>query len=171
MRALVVDPAFQLLFELIVDTGLRLFEAYRLRVDSIDLAQNIINVEGSKGHRGHIKPRVVPIKPVLRGPLREWCAGRVGLVFAFWDGSPEERVRTSNRLSNRFAAMFAYADVTDFTEHDLRHEATCRWFELRNATGWVFSEIEVCRIMGWSDTRMALRYASLRGSDLSARLG
>ena len=41
---------------------------------------------------------------------------------------------------------------------------------LRNATGWVFSEIEICRIMGWSDTRMMLRYASLRGSDLASRL-
>lgn len=170
-RALVPDPAFRLLFDLIVDTGLRLFEAYRLRVESIDLVRNIINVEGSKGHRGHIKPRVVPIKPVLRAPLREWCEGREGLVFPFWDGSAGERVRTSNRLSNRFAALFDFAQVPDFTEHDLRHEATCRWFELRNATGWVFSEIEVCRIMGWSDTRMALRYASLRGADLSARLG
>ena len=47
--------------------------------------------------------------------------------------------------------------MPDFREHDLRHEATCRWVELRNATGWVFSEIEVCRIMGWSDTRMMLR--------------
>ena len=170
-RALVNDPAFTLLYSLIVDTGMRLFEAYRLRVDSIDLERNIINVEGSKGHRGAAKPRVVPIKPVLREPLREWCKGRVGLVFPFWDGTEDERARTSNRLSARFASLFGYAGVSDFTEHDLRHEATCRWFELRNQSGWIFSEIEVCRIMGWSDTRMALRYASLRGSDLSSRLG
>lgn len=170
-RALANDPAFTLLYSLIVDTGMRLFEAYRLRVDSIDLERNIINVDGSKGHRGAIKSRVVPIKPVLREPLREWCKDRVGLVFPFWDGTESERARTSNRLSSRFASLFGYAGVKDFTEHDLRHEATCRWFELRNPTGWVFSEIEVCRIMGWSDTRMALRYASLRGSDLSSRLG
>ncbi|MCG9015218.1 hypothetical protein, partial [Laribacter hongkongensis] len=62
--------------------------------------------------------------------------------------------------------------VIDFTEHDLRHEATCRWFSMRDARGaWVFSDIEICRIMGWTDTRMALRYASLRGEDLSSRLG
>jgi integrase len=169
-RALVVDPAFGLLFDLIVDTGLRLFEAYRLRVSSIDLVQNIINVEGSKGHRGEIKPRVVPIKRGLREPLRAFCAGREGLIFPFWDGTEAGRLLATNRLSKRFAALFQYAQVPEFTEHDLRHEATCRWFELRNAGGWVFSEIEVCRIMGWSDTRMALRYASLRGSDLSARL-
>ena len=34
-RALQHDPAFALLFDLIVDTGLRLFEAYRLRVASV----------------------------------------------------------------------------------------------------------------------------------------
>ena len=76
------------------------------------------------------------------------------------------------RLSARFGTLFAYAGVTDMTEHDLRHCATCMWFGLRDAGGrWVFSEIEICRIMGWSDTRMALRYASLRGEDLAARLG
>lgn len=43
---------------------------------------------------------------------------------------------------------------------------------MRDASGrWLFSEIEVCKIMGWSSTKMALRYLSLRGEDLSARLG
>lgn len=169
-RTLVVDPAFTLLYLVIVDTGLRLFEAYRLRVASIDFAQGIINVEGSKGHHGAIKPRVVPLKPALRDALRAWCDGRVGMVFPFWDGTPADKDKASGRLTARFRVLFDYAEVPDFREHDLRHEATCRWVELRNATGWVFSEIEVCRILGWSDTRMMLRYASLRGADLASRL-
>lgn len=164
------DPAFALLYEFIVDTGLRLAECYRLRVASIDFAQGVMNVEGSKGHRGAIKPRVVPLKPALRERLRAWCDGRVGLVFPFWSGDVADRDRASGRLTARFRTLFSYADVPDFTEHDLRHEATCRWVELRNASGWVFSEIEVCKIMGWTDTRMMLRYASLRGSDLASRL-
>lgn len=65
------------------------------------------------------------------------------------------------------------AQVHGLAEHDLRHEATCRWFELRRpgGGGWVFSDIEICRIMGWSDPKMALVYASLRGEDLAARIG
>lgn len=165
------DRAFVLLYQVIVDTGLRLFEAYRLTADSFDFKTNIIKVEGSKGHRGAIKPRVVPIKLVLREPLKDWCMGRVGLIFPYWDGTTENRKKTQGKLTQRFAGLFDYAQVPDFTEHDLRHEAACRWFELRNDRGWVFSDIEVCRIMGWTDTRMALRYASLRGEDLSARLG
>lgn len=171
-RAFTDDPAFPLLYAVIVDTGLRLFEAFRLRVDSIDLEKAIIRVDGSKGHRGYIKPRVVPIKKPLRDPLRQWCDGRVGLLFPYWDGTAESRKKASAKLSKRFAGLFDYSEVPNFTEHDLRHEAACRWFELRNDTGhWMFSDIEVCRIMGWEDTKMALRYASIRGEDLSARLG
>jgi len=171
-RALVPDPAFELLYSIIVDTGLRLSEAYKLRVDQIDLVANVIRVEGSKGHRGVIKPRVVPLKKHLRQPLADWCKDRVGRLFAFWDGTPEGRRLASGRLSQRFLVLFDYAQVPDFSEHDLRHEACCRWIELRQpGGGWIFSEVEVCRIMGWSDMRMMLRYASLRGEDLSARLG
>jgi integrase len=165
------DPAFCLLFDLILSTGLRLSEAFALRVDQWDAAGGFLRVAGSKGHRGAVKPRVVPAVPALAAQLTAWCRGRVGLMFPFWDGSPDDKSRASGRLSARFRTLFAYAGVPDMTEHDLRHEACCRWFEMRRADGaWVFSDLEVARIMGWTDLRMALRYASLRGEDLAARL-
>lgn len=168
-RALVPDPAFALFFDLVLDTGLRLSEAYRLRCDQ--LGAGFLRVEGSKGHRGAAKPRTVPLKPVLRGKLGKWCEGRVGLMFPFWDGTPEGRKRATSNLSARFAVLFDYAGVSDFTEHDLRHEAACRWFELRDGQGrWALSEIEICRVMGWASTKMALRYASIRGEDLVERI-
>jgi integrase len=166
------DPAFDLFLSVIVDTGLRLREAYRLRVDQVDTVKGFIRVEGSKGARGQIKPRVVPLKRHLREQLATWCAGRVGLLWPYWAGTPEDLDPATRRLSARFATLFRYAEVPAMTEHDLRHEATCRWFELRDSAGrWVFSDVEVARIMGWSNLSMALRYASLRGEDLAARLG
>lgn len=166
------DAGFDLFFALIVDTGLRLREAYRLRVDQVDTARGFLRVDGSKGARGAVKPRVVPLKRHLRDQLAAWCAGRVGLLWPYWDGTPEDLDPATRRLSARFASLFRYADVPAMTEHDLRHEATCRWFELRDSAGrWVFSDVEVARIMGWSNLSMALRYASLRGEDLAARLG
>lgn len=166
------DLAFTLFFSVIVDTGLRLREAYRLRVDQIDTDKGFIRVEGSKGARGLIKPRVVPLKRHLREQLASHCAGRVGLLWPYWDGTPEDLQSATRRLSARFASLFRYAAVPAMTEHDLRHEATCRWVELRDASGrWVFSDVEVARIMGWSNLAMMLRYASLRGEDLAARLG
>lgn len=171
-RALVVDPAFNMMFLLIVHTGMRLREAYRLRADQVDLKRLVISVDGSKGARGLIKPRQVPIKPVLEPLLREYLAGgRIGRLFPFWDGTEEDLARATARLSARFSVLFRYAKVPDFSEHDLRHEATCRWVEMRSPRGgWAFGDIEICRIMGWTDTRMMLRYASLRGEDLAARM-
>jgi integrase len=170
-RSLEVDPAFTMLFWLIVHTGMRLREAYRTRVDQIDMQRMLIHVEGSKGHRGVLKPRTLPITPALEPLLREYLRGRVGRLFPFWNGTPEDLKKATARLSARFAVLFDYAQVVDFTEHDLRHEATCRWMELRNRAGtWAFSDIEICKIMGWKDPRMMLRYASLRGEDLAARL-
>jgi hypothetical protein len=166
------DMAFDLFFSVIVGTGLRLREAYRLRVDQVDTAKGIIRVEGSKGTRGVLKPRVVPLQRHLREALASWCTGRVGLLWPYWAGTPEDLDPATRRLSARFASLFRYADVPGMTEHDLRHEATCRWFELRDPAGrWVFSDVEIARIMGWSNLSMALRYASLRGEDLAARLG
>jgi len=170
-RALKADPEFVMLFDLIIDTGMRLSEAFMLRTDQIDIERRVVRVEGTKGHRGVIKPRVVPLKRALTEKLAAWCEGKTGLLFSFWDGTKKGRDLASGRLTNRFTTMFVFADVLDFTEHDLRHEATCRWFLLRSpGGGWVFSDIEICRIMGWTSTNMALRYASLRGEDLSARL-
>lgn len=170
-RALEPDPDLEMLFDLVLDTGLRLREAYRLRVDQVDLARGLLLVEGSKGHRGELKPRTVPLKPALLAKLTKQLRGRIGLLFGFWNGTPEDLDKCTRRLSSRFATLFDYARVENFTEHDLRHEATCRWVELRSPTGaWVFSDVEICRIMGWSDPRMMLRYASLRGEDLAARL-
>jgi integrase len=171
-RPLAVDPAFTLLFELIANSGLRLSEAYGLRAEQVDVSRWVLRLLGSKGHRGAAKPRVVPLVPALREPLAARCRDRVGLAFPFWDGTLEDKVRATRRLTGRFATLFDFAQVPDCTEHDLRHEATCRWVEMRDPAGrWVLSEIEVCKIMGWSDFKMMLRYASLRGEDLSARLG
>jgi integrase len=171
-RPLMVDSDLTMLFDLILGTGMRLREAYKLTIDRIDLEKGIIRLEGSKATRGQSKPRTVPLIKDLRGKLRAHCKGRQGLVFpSLWDGKPETLKQTTTRLSARFLTLFRYAEVRDFSEHDLRHEATCRWFEMRDKRGhWIFSEIEICRIMGWTSTKMALRYASLRGEDLADRL-
>jgi integrase len=170
-RGLTPDAEFTLLFDLIIDTGLRLSEAYRLRIAQIDFAMGVIAVEGSKGARGRLKPRTVPMKKELREKLKKWCTDRVGLVFSFWDGTKEGRARATSKLSVRFGNLFDYAGVERLTEHDLRHEACCRWVTLRGSDGrWVFSDTEICKIMGWTSADMMLRYASLRGEDLANRL-
>jgi integrase len=169
-RAWGADPAFELFFSLIIDTGLRLREAYRLKVDQFDQKRGLLLIEGSKGHHGSAKPRTVPLKREIRARLATWCEGRSGLMFPFWNGTAEDLQKCTGRLSARFTTLFDYAMVPHYTEHDLRHEACCRWVMLKGDRGWIFNEIEICKIMGWTDTKMMLRYASLRGEDLADRL-
>jgi integrase len=49
--------------------------------------------------------------------------------------------------------------------HDLRHEATSRFFEKG------LNPVEVATITGHKDTRMLMRYTHLRAEDLVKRLG
>jgi integrase len=175
-RAWVQDPdtEFELLYTVISTLGLRLLEAYRLRVDGVDAGRRLLHVDGSKGARGAERPRIVPLSTALAQRLIEFIGDRKkGLVFSYWNGTPDraELKRVTGRLSRRFATLFEYAGCPDLTEHDLRHEATCRWVTMRSpGGGWLFSDTEICKIMGWADPRMMLHYASLRGEDLSSRL-
>lgn len=171
-RALAPDPAFRLLLLLILHTGLRLREAYTLRCEAVDLARRVLTVRSSKQRHGQVRLRHVPIRPELHAELASWLAGRVGLMFPWWDGDARQLDVVTRRLSARFSSLFAYAGCVGLTEHDLRHEATCRWLEARDpAGGWLFRQEEIPRIMGWAPgSKMMERYASFRAEDMAARL-
>jgi integrase len=169
-KRLKIEAEFTLLFDLILDTGMRLQEAYTLRVDQLE--DGYLKVEGSKGARGKLKPRTVPLRPVMAKLLKARAAEvEEGRMFPWWDGDLESRKKTSAYLSKRFEQMFRYAGVVDFHEHDLRHEATVRWITMKKDGRWIFTDTEVAKIMGWTGAgTMLLRYASFRGEDLAARL-
>lgn len=176
--ALKQGPALRLLFELVLATGLRLREAYTLRRGQVNLAAKTLQVRSSKQWHGRTKWRPVPIRRELFPLLQAWLAGLpddpAALLFPWWAGEEDEAVlaRVSSRLSTQFGRLFDYADCPGLTEHDIRHEATCAWFELRDAAGhWVFRTEEIERMMGWAPgSKMAARYASFRAEDLAARL-
>lgn len=179
-RALTASDMQQLsvLLELILWTGVRLREGYTLTRSQVVLMARKIRVRTSKQWHGKTKWRDVPIRPELLPTLESYLSslsdeGPEQLIFPFWNGDPEELTRTSNRLSNRFKTVFSYADCDGLTEHDLRHEATCRWYEMRHpVTGdWMLREVEIPKIMGWEPgSKMPQRYASFRAEDLAARM-
>jgi integrase len=124
-----------------------------------------------------VKSRDIPIVPGLRRLLMEWLqkldSQQDRLFPQSWDGSdePDALKNTSGRLSAQFASLFDHAGCADLREHDLRHEATCRWVLMRDARGqWMFRDSEIIRMMGWTGIAMFLRYASLRAEDLGSRL-
>jgi integrase len=158
--------AFLLLFRLIVATGLRLREAYSLRGGDVRPLLRTIHVARSKTGRARDVPMSPQVLEWLRGPFEPDA-----LIFPFWDGDPESLDRTSQRLSARFKSAFEYARCADLTEHDLRHEAVCRWMEMQDSKGaWLYRAEEVRRITGHQSARQFERYLSLRGSDLAQRM-
>jgi integrase len=178
-RRLEPNPELELMFRLIVDTGMRLRECYTLSRSQIVLTEdeNYIAVNGTKGHRGALKPRTIPLLPKLRQllslKLESMPPDETRLFPGIWTGTKDanELKRISNLTSKLFATVFEHANCVDITEHDLRHEACCRLVLLRFPNGhWVYSTSEIAVIMGWSSLSLFLRYASLRGSDLSGRL-
>lgn len=170
--------ALRMLFLLIYHTGVRLREAYTLRRGQVDLAGKTLNVQSGKQWHGRIKMRKVPMGRKLHALLTDYLVqlpdDASALVFPWWSGEPDDQElnRVTSRLSGQFGRLFDYAGCKGLTEHDLRHEATCRWYEMRDAAGgWLFRDAEIDRIMGWEPgSKMSRRYASFRAEDLAARM-
>lgn len=165
------------MYLLIVNTGLRLREAYTLKRHQLDMDGKVIRVQQTKQWRGKVSFRDVPMRPEVFNALKDYMATRPMLpnafVFPFMEEEGAEKLsRVSGRLSARFRIAFEYVGISDLHEHDLRHEATCRWLELKDAQGRdMFRLEELNRIMGWKPgSLMAQRYASFRAEDLAQRL-
>lgn len=168
--------ALRMLFLLILYTGVRLREAYTIRAGQILMQARTLKIKSSKQWYGKEKWRDVPMRRELHAALVHYLGlreyGPDELIFPWWDGDPENLTKVTSRLSGQFGRLFDYAGVDDFTEHDLRHEATCQWYEMRGPNGdWMFREKEIEKIMGWSPgSSMPSRYASFRAEDLANRM-
>lgn len=168
--------AIELIYDLALETAMRLAEIFTLTLDQVDLDRATIFLTKTKNGN----KRQVPLSTVAIARINEYLtavneqAGGMkdfnfegGRLFPFWDGveSAASRKAVTDRLSQRFGRIFANAGCEDLNFHDLRHEATSRFFE-RTA----LSEFEIMKITGHSSTRMLRRYANLRASELSKKL-
>lgn len=150
------DPNLTLLFDLALETAMRLREMFTLTPAQVDLAKRTVFLDRTKNGDS----RQVPLSSVA-------CERLKGFAGFSWlrDGTPEDLRRVTSLLSRRFATVFDMAGCGDLHAHDLRHEATCRLYERTT-----LSDVQIARITGHKDLRMLRRYASLRGSDLAGRL-
>lgn len=161
------------LYFLLVNTGLRLREAYILRVRDVHLETRTLHIRRSKTGVARDVPIIPEIHHMLQRRMSFARHGPDSPLFPWWSASSDrkELKRITALLSGALARAFAYAKCEDLTVHDLRHEATCRWILMRDLRGgWLFRSEEVMRITGHKDPRMFMRYVSLRGSDLAERL-
>ena len=170
--------ALRMLFLLIFYSGIRLREAYTITAGQLRMRERVIKIRSSKQWYGRVKFRDVPMRPQLHAAFTHYLGlqeyGSGDPIFPWWDGTWDQKhlAYVTTKLSAQFGRIFEYAGCTDLTEHDLRHEATCQWYELRGAEGqWMYREQEIPRIMGWApNSKMPARYASFRAEDLAGRM-
>ena len=101
--------------------------------------------------------RDVPLSPVALELLRDLLRNKTPdqLVFPIhYEALKSAWRRTCSR-----------AGIIDLRFHDLRHEATSRFFEKG------LNVMEVAAITGHKDLRMLQRYTHLRAEDLARKLG
>lgn len=98
------NPDLQMLYELIVDSGLRLREAYTLRAEYLQLDRGFTKVDGTKGRAGVAKPRIVPLKPGLIEKLRPYAEGKTGILPPIGTAPRKGRRKRHARWCRRFGA-------------------------------------------------------------------
>lgn len=161
IRKVLVKKEEHLLFDMALESAMRMREMFTLTMGQIDLARRTIFLEKTKNG----DKRQVPISSVLLKELKPLVTDDDEvLLFPFWDGK-EPLDAVTNRLSHLFSARFEKAGCADLRFHDLRHTAVCRLYERTT-----MSDVEISKITGHKDMRMLRRYANLRGSDLAAKM-
>jgi integrase len=126
-------------------------ELLRLTWEDADLDLRVAHLDMTKNR----SKRDVPLSSEAIILLRSLPHDISGYVFPLTAASLRG---LWNRACNR-------ADITDLHFHDLRHEATSRFFEKG------LNVMEVATITGHKDLRMLQRYTHLRAEDLAKKLG
>lgn len=162
---LIHGEALRLLFDLALETAMRLREIYSLEWPQIDIKRRTVFLDRTKNG----DKRQVPLSSVAMARLEEVrkAGDGTGRVFPWLGEHPTERElrRCTAQLSRQFARIFSAAQCDDLRFHDLRHEATSRLFERTS-----LSDLEIAKITGHRTTRVLMRYANLRASTLAERM-
>jgi integrase len=140
--------------QLAIETGMRQAELLGLRWELIDLEKATARLIDTKNG----EDRTVPLSKAAVALLaaRKPEGGGVGAV---WPGITTEAVKQAfQRARDR-------AGLNNFHFHDLRHEATSRFFEKG------LNMMEAASVTGHKDFRMLKRYTHLDAAKLALKLG
>ena len=143
---------------LALETGMRRGEILNIKKSHIDFTRQTLLIPLTKTDT----PRTIPLSSRAIAVLREQLRGSEKVI-------PIEETAlfsyTARGLSGAFLRLSRRHKLDNLHFHDLRHEATSRFFEKG------LNPVEVATITGHKDTRMLMRYTHLRAEDLVRRLG
>jgi integrase len=140
-----------------LETGMRRGEILNIKKSHINFARQTLLIPLTKTDT----PRTIPLSSKAIAVLREQLRGSDKVI-------PIEETTlfsyTARGLSGAFLRLCRRYKLDNLHFHDLRHEATSRFFEKG------LNPVEVATITGHKDTRMLMRYTHLRAEDLVGRL-
>lgn len=141
-------PGLPLMFQLALETAMRRGELLALQWKHIDLDRRIAYLPHTKNGES----RTVPLSSKAVAVLREWPKSECGRLFPQWG--------RSDSFENAWRRVVAKLGLEDFRFHDLRHEATSRFFERG------LNVMQVATITGHKTLQMLKRYTHLRAEEL-----
>ncbi len=145
--------ALPLMFQLALETAMRRGELLGLEWKHIDLERRIAFLPQTKNGES----RYVPLSSKAIAILTDYPRSDSGKVFHQWS--------RPDSFENAWRRVVEKLKLVDFRFHDLRHEATSRFFERG------LNLMQVAAITGHKTLQMLKRYTHLRAEDLVAIIG
>lgn len=152
------NPWLKPIVILAIETAMRRGELISLRWSQVDWRDMVIHLSASGTKTA--RPRDVPVTPRAEEVLRQLYTRRkehqTDNVFG--------RL-TADAVKTAWRRAVARAKIEDLRFHDLRHEATSRFFEI-----WHFSEARVRSITGHTGNQMMMRYTHLSAANTAQEM-
>ncbi len=159
-RARTKQPEFMLSVLFALETAMRIGEQLKLKWCDVNLSKRYADIQAANT-KTDTHRRIPLTSKAIR--ILEWIKKNYGAnknerVFSFYH-------LNEHHLSRQFKIACGWANIEDRRWHDLRHEATSRFFERTTLT-----DIEVAHITGHKTMSMLLRYSHLRPSTILPKL-
>ncbi|MFK5914992.1 MAG: site-specific integrase [Woeseiaceae bacterium] len=133
-----------------IETAMRRGEIINMKWRDIKFDKNTLYIDETKTD----SPRTIPLSKLAIEVLKKEVRNIDGFI---WNIQP-------NSITQAFRRICKKAEIEGLRFHDLRHEATSRFFEKG------FNIMEVSSITGHKDLKMLKRYTHLKAEDLVHRL-
>lgn len=143
--------ALHSIVQIAIETGCRLGELLSMRWELVNLRKRTITLPETKNGEQRIVPLSSHAVAVLKNLPRS-----EDRVFHQW--------KNAWSFEHTWRRTLKRADIDDLRFHDLRHEATSRFFEKG------LNHMEVAAITGHKTLQMLKRYTHLRAEDLARKL-
>ncbi len=140
---------------LAVETGMRRGEICRIILHDINLDKSVLRIPDSKNGN----PRTIPLSDQAKSTL----TAIINLNDPPHASMPVVEIMPDS-ITQAFNRACKRAGIENLRFHDLRHEATSRFFEKG------LNVMEVASITGHQDLRMLRRYTHIRAETLVDRL-